>query len=108
MQSRGSSQKDWFAIRLYCVSGTLRLEDLLFSTRAHMEQAPVMLRLQEARERAIFHQSEDLPLSRDETQRTRLLETLADDVTRVEIKVHLQKREKRKVSMTKPGLDFAF
>lgn len=73
-----------------------------------MEQAPVMLRLQEAQERAIFHQSEDLPLSRDETQRTRLLETLADDVTRVEIKVHLQKREKRKVSMTKPGLDFAF
>lgn len=70
---------------LYYVSGTLCLADLLFSTRATMEPALVMFRLQEARERAIFHQTEDLPLSRDETQRARPLETLADDVTRVEI-----------------------
>lgn len=65
-------------ITLYYVSGTLRLEDLLFSTRAGMEQVLVKLRLQEAQERAIFHQAEDLPLSRDETQGTRSLETLAD------------------------------
>lgn len=67
-----------------------------------MEQALVILRLQEARKRAIFHQTEDLPLSRDETQRTRSLETLADDVARVEIQVHLQEHVKRD-SMMKPG-----
>lgn len=55
-----------------------------------MEPALVMLRLQEAREGPIFHQTEDLPLSRDETQRTRSLETLADDVAHVEIQVHLR------------------
>lgn len=67
-----------------------------------MEQALVILRLQEARKRAIFHQTEDLPLSRDETQCTRSLETLADDVARVEIQVHLQKHVKQD-SVMKPG-----
>lgn len=59
-----------------------------------MEQAVVMLGLEEARERAIFHQTEDLPLSRDETLSARSLEILADDVTRIEIQVHLQKHVK--------------
>lgn len=88
VQSQGSTQDDCLRITLYSAFSALRPEGLpVFptATRACVKQALVLLRLKEAGERAVLHQAEDFPLSHDKTRRTRPLETLADDVTGVEI-----------------------
>lgn len=98
VQSRGSTQDDSFWITLYYAFSALRPEGLpVFptATRACVKHALVLLRLKEAGERAVLHQAEDFPLSHDKTRRTRPLETLADDVTGVEIQVYLQKHVKQ-------------
>lgn len=88
VQRQGSTQDDCFWIALYYAFSALCPDGLpVFpaAARACVKQASVLLRLKEAGERAVLHQAEDFPLSNDETRRTRPLETLADDVSGVEI-----------------------
>lgn len=84
----GSAPNDWFRIRLYQISSALHLKGLSVlpkATQTCMKQDLVLLRLNEAWEGAIFHQAVDFPLCHNKTWWTWSLQTLADDLSCVEI-----------------------